>query len=185
MTQELTALPEEFSAGTTVRYRKRFTDYPASAGWTLTLYLGGPSARAKTAAADEDDFVVTLAASDTGGDFVPGSYQAVERVSNEAGDVYQVDARRTNITPNLAEATDGSSQDWLERAIPVLRAHIEGRLPAGLESYQVAGRVVSKMPIKDADDLLCRYESRLARLRNPDATIRPILMSFTEPGFSQ
>ena len=37
MAQELSALPESFAAGTTVKYRKRFNDYPASAGWTRRL----------------------------------------------------------------------------------------------------------------------------------------------------
>ena len=62
MAQELSALPESFAAGTTVNYRKRFSDYPASAGWTLKLHLAGASVMAKTAAADGDDFVVTIAA---------------------------------------------------------------------------------------------------------------------------
>ena len=62
MAQELSALPESFAAGTTVKYRKRFSDYPARAGWTLKLHLASASVLAKTAAADGDDFVVTIAA---------------------------------------------------------------------------------------------------------------------------
>jgi len=89
------------------------------------------------------------------------------------------------VLPNLAEAAEGSEQEWIERAIAALRAHIEGRLPAGMESYQIAGRAVSKMPIKEAVALLATLESRLARLRNPEFVTRPVLVSFTGPGFKR
>src|SRR5512139_1557081 len=90
MTQELSALPESFAAGTTVKYRRRLSDYPASAGWTLKLHLAGASVLAKTATADGDDFLVTIEATDTEGDFAAGLYKWVERVSNAGGEVYEV-----------------------------------------------------------------------------------------------
>lgn len=185
MAPELSSLPESFAAGTTVRYRRRLSDYPASAGWTLKLHLAGASVLAKTATADGDDFVVTLAAADTAGAFAAGLYKWVERVSNVDGDVYEVASGVVTVLPNLAEASDGSEQEWLERAIVALKAHIEGRLPAGLESYQIAGRVVSKMPVKEAVGLLATLESRLARLGNPGFVTRPVLVSFTGPGFDR
>jgi len=184
MAQELSAIPESFAAGTTVKYRKRFSDYPASAGWTLKLHLAGASVLAKTAAADGDDFVVTIAADDTASAFAPGLYKWVERVSKD-GEVYEVASGTVTVLPNLAEATEGSEQEWVERAIAALKAHIEGRLPAGMESYQIAGRAVSKMPVKEAVSLLATFESRLARLKNPDFVTRPVLVSFTGPGFDR
>lgn len=184
MAQELSALPESFAAGTTVKYRRRFIDHPADAGWTLTLHLAGASVLAKTAAADGDDFVVTIAAADTAGAFTPGLYKWVERVSKD-GEVYEVAAGTVTVLPNLAEATEGSEQEWVERAIAALKAHIEGRLPAGMESYQIAGRAVSKIPVKEAVALLATFESRLARLKSPDFVTRPVLVSFTGPGFDR
>ncbi len=184
MAQEFSALPESFAAGTTVKYRRRFSHHPAGAGWTLTLHLAGASVLAETAAADGDDFVLTIAAEDTAGAFTPGHYKWVERVSKD-GEVYEVAEGTVTVLPNLAEATEGSEQEWVERAIAMLRAHIEGRLPAGMESYQIAGRVVAKMPIKEAVALLATFESRLARLKSPDFVTRPVLVSFTPPGFDR
>jgi len=184
MAQELSALPESFAAGTTVKYRKRFSDYPPSAGWTLKLHLAGASVLAKTAAADGDDFVLTLAAEETAS-VASGLYKWVERVSNVSGEVYEVASGIVTVLPNLAEATEGSEQEWLERAIAALKAHIEGRLPAGMESYQIAGRAISKIPVKEAVALLATFESRLARLKNPDFVTRPVLVSFTGPGFDR
>ena len=185
MAQELSALPESFAAGTTVKYRKRFSDYPASAGWTLNLHLAGASVLAKTATADGDDFVVTIAAADTDSEVAAGLYKWVERVSNVDGEVYEVASGIVTVLPNLAEATEGSEQEWLERAIVALKAHIEGRLPAGMESYQIAGRAVSRIPVKEAVDLLTSLESQLARLSNPGFITRPVLVSFTRPGFDR
>lgn len=184
MAQEFSALPESFAAGTTVRYRKRLSDYPASAGWALRLHLAGASVLAKAAVPDGDDFIVTITAADSDA-FAAGLYKWVERVSNAGGEVYEVASGIVTVLPNLAEATEGSEQEWLERAVVALKAHIEGRLPAGMESYQVAGRVVSKMPTKEAVDLLTSFESRLARLANPDFVTRSVLVYFTGPGFTR
>lgn len=185
MASELSALPESFAAGTTVRYRKRFSDYPAGGGWALKLHLAGASVLSKTAVPDGDDFVLTLAAADTDAEVAPGLYKWVERVSNPDGEVYEVASGVVTILPNLATAWAGKEQEWLERAIAALKAHIEGRLPAGMESYQIAGRVVSKMPVKEAVDLLTSLEARLARRGNPDLVARPVLVSFTGPGFDR
>jgi len=185
MAIELANLPDQFAAGTTVCYRRRLVDHPASEGWTLQVYLAGASVRAKTAVADGDDFLITIEATDTEGGFAAGLYKWVERVSNSGGEVYEVGRGSVTVLPNLAEATEGSEQEWIERAIATLRAHIEGRLPAGMESYQIAGRVVAKMPIKEAVSLLSSLESRLAGLQNTGSFTRPVLVSFTGPGFDR
>jgi hypothetical protein len=180
MPNELTALPESFSAGTTVAYTKSFTDYPAST-WTLTLYIAGVIVDSFVAVADGDAFLVTIPA-DTA--LEPGYYQWVERVAYD-GAVYEVDAGKLTVNDNLATARDGDSQLWLERAIPVLRAHVEGRLTAGMHSYAIAGRAVTKIPIDEAVKMLDRFEGRLARIKNPDKVSRLGVISFVKPGTEQ
>ena len=183
MANELAALPDSIAAGTTCSYRKSFADYPASAGWGFTLYLAGASVTAIPAAVDGDDFVVTLASGDLTSDFLPGLYKWAERV-NLAGAVYEVASGVVNILPDLSQATDGSAQQWLERAIAALKAHIEGRLPSGMESYQIAGRLVSKIPIIEAVKLLTSFEAQLAAEEDPSRVSRPLLVRFTETGFT-
>jgi len=180
MPNELTALPESFSAGTTVAYTKSFTDYPAST-WTLTLYIAGVIVADFEAVADGDAFVVTIPATAA---IEPGFYQWVERVSY-SGDIYEVAFGKVTVNDNLAAATDGSSQLWLERVIPVLEAHIEGRLTGGMQSYAIAGRAVTKIPIEEAVKLRDRFAARLARVKNPDKVSRLGVVEFVRPGTEQ
>jgi hypothetical protein len=182
MAEELSALPESFPAGTTVTYRRRFSDYPASEGWTLTLHLAGKNVRSIVAVADGDDFLVTIAASMTAPGFAAGFYRWAERVVNIAGEVKEVSSGVVTILANLAAATPGSLQEWLEQNIAILRDHIQNRLAAGLESYVVAGRQIGKISIREANVILASYESQLARLANPDVVTRQVLVRFTPPG---
>lgn len=182
MSTELTALPKSFAAGTTVSYRKRLADYPASAGWTLTLHLAGAAIRTFTAAADGDDFVVSIPAAQTTEGFTPGLYRWAERVEDESGNVYEVASGRVNVLVDLTRASESDHQEWLERMVTLMRQHIEGRLPAGMESYQVAGRAVSKIPIKEALGLLTAFETKLHRLRKPGSVSRTVYVTFDRPG---
>jgi len=180
MSNELTQLPDSFSAGTTVSYRKSFADYPASEGWTLTLYLAGASVEQIVAVADSDDFVVTITPADTTGGFSSGHYKWVERVG-KSGEVYDVGDGVVTISPDLATATDGGEQSWLETSVAALKNHIAGRIPAGMEAYAIAGRQVSKIPVREAIVLLADLEARLASLANPDAVSRSVEITFTAP----
>ncbi len=182
MAQQLANLPDQFAAGTTVCYRRRLADFPPSVGWTLRLHLAGASVLAVTAVADGDDFLVTIEATAT---LAAGLYKWVERISNADGEVYEVGRGKVTVLADLADASEGCEQEWVERAIAMLRAHIEGRLPAGMESYQIAGRVVAKMPIREAVSLLSSLESRLASLQNSGRFTRPVYVSFTPPGFDR
>lgn len=181
MSSTLSALPDSFSAGTTVAFTKSYTDYPADDGWALTLYLAGARVYDVEAVADGSAYAVTIPAT---APLVAGLYKWSERVE-KAGEVYEVAYGTVTVTDNLAEATDGSSQEWLERTVPILRAHVEGRLRAGLESYSIAGRAVSKMPVADAVALLTQLEGRLRRLKNPGVISRLGVVSFVKPGTNQ
>lgn len=184
MTTELSALPASFPAGTTLVYRKSFSDYPADEGWTFTLLLAGAKALQKAAVADGADFVLTLEASETDTELDPGVYKWAERVAKGI-EVHQVASGVVTVEPNLATATAGQHQEWLERAIVALKAHIEGRLPVGMQNFQIANRAVSQIPLKEAVQLLATFEARLARVANPTQITRPVLTYFTGTGYDR
>ncbi len=137
---DLTALPESIVAGTTVEYTLSLPDYPASAGWTLKLYLAGISTLAKDAVASGDDFTVTLIDGDTG-NLAPGVYQFAHRVAM-AGKTYQVECGSVTVEPNIGTAADGDLASWEEQALTAVRAAIKGGLSRGMAEFQILGRAV-------------------------------------------
>lgn len=181
MAENLTALPTSFTGGTTIEYSKSVSDYPASDGWTLTLYLAGVDVKEIEAEADGDAYVVTIAASVTAAPFRAGVYEYLERVE-KAGVVHEVSSGMVEITPNIAEAAAGDRQSYLERSIIVLRQYIEHQLEAGNQSYAIAGRAVTKIPIAEAIKILHSYEAELAHQKNPTSLTRSVLVRFTGTG---
>ena len=76
--------PEKLTAGVTWKWKKTHSDYPASE-WTLTYYLrkDGATATSSTGTADEDSFLVTVAASTTSS-YAAGVYDFIGVVSKAA-----------------------------------------------------------------------------------------------------
>ena len=76
--------PEKLTAGVTWKWKKTHSDYPASE-WTLTYYLrkDGATATSFTGTADEDSFLVTVAASTTSS-YAAGVYDFIGVVSKTA-----------------------------------------------------------------------------------------------------
>ena len=76
--------PEKLTAGVTWKWKKTHSDYPASE-WTLTYYLrkDGATATSFTGTADEDSFLVTVAASTTSS-YAAGVYDFIGVVSKAA-----------------------------------------------------------------------------------------------------
>lgn len=172
-------LPDSFSLGTTVEYTKSFGDYPASDGWGFTLYLAGAKTLPVVGVVDGNAFTVTINPSDTTG-LTAGLYKYVERV-DKSGEVREVGSGVVTIKSDLATARDGDEQSWLESDIAMLKAHIANRVPAGMEAYAVAGRQVSKIPLREAISMLTDLESRLASISNPDSVSRTVEVFFTKP----
>jgi hypothetical protein len=61
----LTALPDRFNAGTTVKYTRTHGDYPASQGWSLSLYLNGAASLTILGSPNGNAFNVTVPAAQT------------------------------------------------------------------------------------------------------------------------
>ena len=160
----LTQLPTSFAAGTTVTYTRTIPDYPATAGWTLSLRLSGIDVLAQNATASGADYVVTLTAAATA-PLHAGLYVFEERVTKGA-EVYTVASGNVTVTANLATAGAGDLQSWDEKTLAVVEAALAGRLTSDLESYQIAGRAVTKIPIKDLLELRNQLSARVARMKN-------------------
>ncbi len=175
--EALTSLPSSFAAGTTVKYTRTHPDYPADQGWTLKLYLSGAAVRTYTAAAVGASFSFTLPATGgTGTEGLPAGDYTWEERADKAGEVFKpAGARGTvRITANIATALAGDLQSKAEKDLAVVEAKISGRLSADLEEYEIAGRAVKKIPIRDLYRIRNTLRAEIRALRNKGKFETPI-----------
>lgn len=177
-----TTLPDRITAGTTVAYTRTLADYPASDGWTMTLYIAGEKVLKVPASAAGDDHVVLIAPSKSTL-LKPGSYRYVERVE-KAGDAYDATTGMVVVDPDLANAQDGDLQSKDEQLLKVLEDVIAGNLADGaIASYQIGGRAVSKIPMNE----LIALRNSLRATVVAGQTGRPsrkVLFTFPPTGFT-
>jgi hypothetical protein len=66
----------------------------------------------------------------------------------------------------LDNPTADPTKSYNQRMVDLLEAHIEGRLPEGLESHTIGGVPINKVSFLDAQTLLSDYRARLEAERN-------------------
>lgn len=167
MATTATAPPDVIVPGTTVKWTSSFSDYPASAGWTLKVYLAGLSQFAGgngiAGSASGNDFAFTLSTTDT--NLLAGGYRW-QLIATKSGETYLAASGVLTVLEGVAGAAAGSGS-FLEEQLVVVEAAINKRLTADMESYQIAGRAVVKIPMNDLFRLRAEIKAALYRERNP------------------
>jgi len=179
MANTLTAIPVKIVAGTTVKYTRTESDYPAPT-WTLTLYLSGASATSFIAAANGTDHDVTIT-STLSAAILPGNYKWEERVT-DGTDVYAVASGIVYFEANMASATAGSGQTYEEKTLAIIDGILSGRITKDQESYQIAGRAVSRIPFAELKRMRAELSAAVYMQRNPGRFGRPVRISFPPTG---
>ena len=159
-------LPQVFSAGETVKYRRFVPDYLPSDGWSLSLHLNGALATLhKTGVTDGDGYIVTIDATDT---LPAGIYRYMERVTNgTTGEVHRVGSGVVNVEIDLATALAGAMLTHPERMLLLIEAALEEKIPADLQSYSIGGRAIVKYKPDELKKLRAQYRAEVYRLYNP------------------
>ena len=177
--QTLTEFPESFAAGTTVKYTRSLSDYPANDGWTLAVHLRGRTVEGSanaTVAASGADYVVTFPATVTAS-LPAGGYTWIERVT-KAGEVNDPATGTVDVTPNVAAATAAGLQTHAARTLAALQAKLEGRVTADQETLQVDGMAISRIEIDKLEALVRRYQAKVnAERRGGGVRVTPIAFS--------
>jgi hypothetical protein len=149
---DLTEIPEFIIPGTTVRFHRQYSDFPASAGWALSLRMAGAAVLAADGVPDGDSFLFTLPTTDTQG-LTAGNYRWEERAS--IGDeVYVAGSGTLAVLQDIGAAVPGSFQTFNEQMLACVEAIIKRRWGAGLgvtpvdppERYGIDTRTVELMP---------------------------------------
>lgn len=101
--------PTMLTAGVTIRWKRNYSKYPASA-WVYTLYLTGPTNLSILATASGDDFIVTITTQGAA-QLKKGTYRYTERVSKD--DVtYEVSKGVMPVEMDLAASAPVDAQTY-------------------------------------------------------------------------
>lgn len=164
--------PERVAAGDTWVWKYSDPDFPLTEGWALSYALAGAAVLAWTAgwgSASGNVTTVTIPAATTT-DLTAGSYEFTRIWTGSgtyAGRVHTVALPRLTILANPQTRAAGDGQTHAERTLAVLEAALEGRLTDDIEQYQIGGRAVSKIPVRELVALRATYRLEVWRQRHP------------------
>jgi hypothetical protein len=163
--------PTHFAAGTTVKYTRSLDDFAPSDNWGYTIYLNGLTDKFNKAATVQDPatFLIEFVPADTAS-LTPGPYRFAERLVNSiSAETYDIrgDTLVLIIEPNVASSAAGAFQTFEERTLAVLEAAISGNLSGGIQSYQIAGRAVSKYQMSELMNLRGMFRAAVWRQQHP------------------
>lgn len=163
-------VPDHFPAGTTVKFTRSLDEFLPSDGWAYAIYLNGTSQKfSKAATAVDNIFQVQFLPADTAS-LAPGPYRYCERLTNSTtGEIYDIrgDELVINIEPNVASSDAGAFVTFEEKMLSVVEAALSGRLTADLQSYQIAGRSITKIPIAELRQIRGELKAAIWRLTHP------------------
>jgi hypothetical protein len=83
-----------------------------------------------------------------------------------------------NIEPNVSIAAAGAFATFEEQQLAVIEAVLAGRITSGIESYQIAGRSVTKIPIPDLMKMRGMLRAAVWRQDNPGKLGVPYKVEF-------
>lgn len=83
-----------------------------------------------------------------------------------------------NVEPDAASSAAGTFQTFEEKTLAVLEAAIAGNLTGGIQSYQIAGRAVSKYPLAELMKLRGMFRAAVWRQQNPGQLGVPYKVEF-------
>jgi hypothetical protein len=160
--------PEVAQAGLTWAWTKSLAEFPPSESWTLVYHFRGASALDVTATSTPSDphYTVTVPATSTAA-LTAGRYRW-SAWAGKSGEYYEAAYGVLVVEPNHATAAAGALQTHAEQTLAVIEAALAGRLTSDLESYTIAGRSVSKIPVLDLAQLRGIYAAIVWRERHPD-----------------
>lgn len=110
MPNTLTAIPATITAGDSYSITLSLTEYPASAGWGVSLVLAGPSVATWNSAPFGDAHRITVTTAQTTG-LAPGLYQYALRAIR-SGAVETVERASLTVTADLSALVGGEGTSY-------------------------------------------------------------------------
>ena len=179
--------PSSLTVGDTWAWRRDnwVSDYPADAGWVLTYRLVGKNgAITITATGDGAAFLVTVAAATTA-TYAAGTYAWAASVA-KGSEKYTIANGTLTVLPNLSALSNTDLRSFAEKALESIEAVLANRATVDQQSFEIAGRKLSRTPITDLLKLRDTFRREVKNLKDAEAiakglgTKRTILARFTK-----
>ena len=158
--------PYELIAGDTLKFNKTVVDYTPGDGWALDYSFRSDTGTgfdiAGTGNSSAGYFEVNVTAATTT-NYTAGTY-AWQAYSSKSSERFLIDSGKLVIKANLNALATSATTDQRTHArvmVETIRGILEGRASSDMESYNIGGRSINKIPIQELADLLQRYEDKL------------------------
>lgn len=157
-------------AGDYVQWQRSFSDYPASAGWTLSYALRNAAGKidinGALVTASGDDYLVTLPVATTTA-YTSGTYDWQAYVTN-GSQRYLVDTGTLKVKPNFAALNTYDARDHTKKVLDSIEAVLENRATMDQEEYTIGGRSLKRTPVMELVKLRKFYKAEYASLQNSE-----------------
>jgi len=150
-TPVLDSEPLNFTAGDTVKWRKRLSDYPATT-WTLSYYLVKSSDYITfDAANDSGAHLVTIPATTSAG-YGAGVYSYQSKVT-DGSETLTIGVGKIEVLPAFASQSDGyDNRSFAKKMLDILEPLFITMASKGHASYEIGGRSMTYHSKKDLRD---------------------------------
>lgn len=171
-------------SGDTWTFTYAHPDYPAADSWVFSMALVSATSLTQAPLSWSASWVVnngtlytiTLPIATTD-DFAAGSYRQTFFFTL-AGARYSPYSGPLLVEPNAAVLTAGQGRTHAEEMWQALKDTIEGRAVADVESYQINGRALNRIPFEQLVKYEKQYAERVWRERNPGKGLPSTRVSF-------
>ncbi|MFK2904568.1 hypothetical protein ISP17_11380 [Dyella ginsengisoli] len=151
------SIPAQITAGDTAIWQRPGGNYRASDGWTLAYaFVGTASVYSATAAANGDDFLVTIAASATA-TWAPGAYSVQEYVTNGT-ERHTLSTTRVQVLPDLTAVPSGGldTRSHAQKVLDAINGYLETKAPV-YGAMEINARKISYYPVPELLQLRDRF----------------------------
>jgi hypothetical protein len=175
-------------AGATLKVDRSFPNY-STADWSYAVTFAGEFnltvPGVEDAHGDLTLYHVIAAPADTaklnpGG--APLALQFVELLTakDDSGEKFLVGRGRITVEPDLSALNDGDALTFNQKTLKAIRAEIYSRLTNqnSIDNYSVGGRSVSKIALRDLQQLEGEYQEKCWREQNPGRFSYPVNVAF-------
>jgi hypothetical protein len=157
----LTGIPSTITAGDSYTLTLTYSDYPATAGWGVSLAVAGVSVDSWTSVADGDAHVLTLPATETEA-LGAGTYQWRLRATN-AGRVETIQTGTLTVAADLGAAAPGDLASYWEQLKTAAETALTTLMSGGaVQMATIMGRQTMFRSPKDCLQVIAHCEARIA-----------------------